>query len=313
MNNDELIFEEDEFDVQEEPVQEEPKPEVESDYDLTEEVLRLKGITDMNKIKFEDVSGAVVERPWDSLSREEQLNILTQQEEEYDLDEDEIQLINMIRQSGGSVQDYLDSLQVPAEPKYNIDELSDDEVYVLDLLDKVGSDNITDEEITEHLENAKKNEKIFSMKVEGLRKEYKKLQEDEEARVAEQMNLKKQEEYNQFANSIINEIKGLNSFAGNDLELSQEDSENLANYMLVLDENGVSEFGKALQDPKNFTEAAFWLLNKDQIVEELTKQIQEGYKRGFAAGKGTTSSLAIKPKQQKSQDSDEFLIDDIDW
>ena len=82
MNNDELIFEEDEFDVQEEPVQEEPKPEVESDYDLTEEVLRLKGITDMNKIKFEDVSGAVVERPWDSLSREEQLNILTQQEEE---------------------------------------------------------------------------------------------------------------------------------------------------------------------------------------------------------------------------------------
>lgn len=313
MNDDELIFEEDEFEVQEEPIQEEPKPEVKSDYDLTEEVLRLKGITDMNKIKFEDVSGAVIERPWDSLSREEQLNILTQQEEEYDLDEDEIQLLNMIRQSGGSVQDYLNSLQVPAEPKYNIDELSDDEVYVLDLLDKVGSDNITDEEITEHLENAKKNEKIFSMKVEGLRKEYKKLQEDEEARVAEQMALKRQEEYNQFANSIINEIKGLNSFAGNTLELSQEDSENLANYMLALDENGVSEFGKALQDPKNFTEAAFWLLNKDQIVEELTKQIQEGYKRGFAAGKSTTSSLAIKPKQQKSQDSDEFLIDDIDW
>ena len=41
--------------------------------------------------------------------------------------------------------------------------------------------------------------------------------------------------------------------------------------MFVLDNNGVSAFGRALQDPALMTRAAFWLLNEQQIVEELTK------------------------------------------
>jgi hypothetical protein len=41
--------------------------------------------------------------------------------------------------------------------------------------------------------------------------------------------------------------------------------------MLELDESGTSAFGRALQDPNLFTKAAFWLLNEEQIIEELTK------------------------------------------
>jgi hypothetical protein len=41
--------------------------------------------------------------------------------------------------------------------------------------------------------------------------------------------------------------------------------------MLDLDDKGISAFGYALQDPHLFTKAAFWLLNEEQIVEELTK------------------------------------------
>jgi len=44
--------------------------------DFTTEVLKIRGINDPSKIKFEDVTGAVVERSWDDLSREEQLNII---------------------------------------------------------------------------------------------------------------------------------------------------------------------------------------------------------------------------------------------
>jgi hypothetical protein len=33
----------------------------------------------------------------------------------------------------------------------------------------------------------------------------------------------------------------------------------------------MSSFGKALQDPALFTRAAFWLLNVNKIIEELTK------------------------------------------
>jgi hypothetical protein len=34
-------------------------------------VLRIKGISDPSKIKFEDETGAVIERSWDTLTREE--------------------------------------------------------------------------------------------------------------------------------------------------------------------------------------------------------------------------------------------------
>jgi hypothetical protein len=49
----------------------------------------------MNKIKFEDESGAVVEKAWDSLSNSEKLMILSHQEDpDTSLDAAEIELIN---------------------------------------------------------------------------------------------------------------------------------------------------------------------------------------------------------------------------
>jgi hypothetical protein len=54
---------------------------VEDDFDLAKELLTLQGISDMNKIKFEDESGAVVEKSWHSLSNNEKLMILSHQED----------------------------------------------------------------------------------------------------------------------------------------------------------------------------------------------------------------------------------------
>ena len=90
-NFDDLIFDdEDEF-LETEDSQITTEPPVESaeqpveDEDLTSEVLRLKGIADPDKIKFEDETGAIIERSWDNLTRAEQLNILaSQQEQELD-------------------------------------------------------------------------------------------------------------------------------------------------------------------------------------------------------------------------------------
>ena len=90
-NFDEVIFDDDEFggDSFEQTKPEDGDgnqpsnggtPSGQQDEDLTTEVLRLKGITDPGKIKFEDETGAIVERAWDSLSREEQINILIDQE-----------------------------------------------------------------------------------------------------------------------------------------------------------------------------------------------------------------------------------------
>ena len=287
--------------------------------DLTTEVLRLKGITDPSKIKFQDENGAVIERSWDSLSRAEQLNILTdQQDEDSQLDEDELELINTIRSSGMTVSDYMESLkpvqEQPTQPSYKINELTDEEVFALDLLDKVGSDNITDEEIDEAILNAKKNEKLFKKTIEGLRAEYIRLQQDEEAKAANERAEQQQAAYNQFATSINREIQGFDSFVGQPLELSQEDQEDLAAFMLELDDNGTSAFGRALNNPKFFTKAAFWLLNEDKITEELTKQMRDNYTRGYEQAKrdlqGNKSKLVFNPKPKKNQDP---FVDDEDW
>lgn len=332
-NFDEMIFDDDEFlenDLEpqnpgdnQEPDNEDSIPPVnEPEDDLTSEVLRLKGITDPSKIKFEDETGAIIERSWDNLTRAEQLNILASQEEqELDLADDEIELLNAIRNSGMSVNDYLNAIQTPQEApvqSYKIDQLSDEDVYALDLLEKVGSDNITDEELEQAINNAKQNETLFKKTVEGLRKEYIRLQQDEEAQLANEQAAKQEAAYRQFATSITNEIRGLNSFAGQELELSDEDSEELAAFMLELDESGTSAFGRALQDPNLFTKAAFWLLNEDQIVEELTKQMQDNYKRGYEQAKadlqGNKPKLVFNAKPQpKKVEHDDFFVDDDEW
>ena len=105
MNNDAISLEVDDLDDIQESIIDSPEYEesdndyseqVESDdFDLTRELLTLQGISDMNKIKFEDESGAVVEKSWNSLSNNEKLMILSHQEDpDTSLDASEIELIN---------------------------------------------------------------------------------------------------------------------------------------------------------------------------------------------------------------------------
>ena len=324
-NFDDVVFEdEEEFNV--EPSESstqaiEQQPSQEDNDDLTSDILKLRGISDPNKIKFEDETGAIVERPWDSLSREEQINILLEQNQDNSnsLDDSEIALINMIRESGLTPENYIRSLQPQVEQikRYNVDDLSDDEVYALDLLHKVGTD-ISDEEINQALESAKQNEDLYKKTIEGLRKEYIRLQEQEEAQMANERAAQEQEAYNRFSNNIMKAIGEMDSFAGQSLQLSNNDVEDLSSFILDIDDQGLSSFGKALNDPKLFTKAAFWILNEDKIVEELSKQIQENYRRGYEQAKidlqgGSKSKLVFtKPASQKKTTNDVF-IDDEDW
>lgn len=321
---DEVIFDDDEFFDEGDsqlPGEETGTQEEHEGDDLTSEVLRLKGISNPDKIKFEDESGAIVERAWNTLSKEEQINILAGNEpvDDNQLSDDEIDLLNTIRNSGMDVKNYLQSLtpQAPTQSQYKVNELSDDDLYILDILEKVGGDNITDEELTEALESAKKNEKLFQKTIEGLRTQYLQLEKDQEMKEANERAAKQQEQYDQFASSIMTQIRGLNSFAGQDLELSNEDVEELSAFMLDFDENGMSPFGKAMQDPALFTRAAFWLLNEDKIIEELTKQMQDTYTRGYENAKKDMqgkSKLTFNSKPApKKQIQDDWFADDDEW
>lgn len=336
-NFDDTMFEVDEFD--ETPTQEkqepDPKPEKEGNQettspseedqedDLTTKVLKLRGISNPDKIKFEDESGAITERSWDSLTKEEQINILADsrehQETNNDLAEDEIDLINAIRNSGMSVQDYMQTItpQINQPQDTNqFDAMSDEDLYAFDILNKVGNDNITDEELDAALEAAKANETLFKKTVDGLRQQYNRLQEEQKQNIANQQQAAAQQRYQAFANVVNNQIDNFNSFAGQPIQLSNQDKDNLSEFMLALDEDGSSALGKALQDPRLLTKAAFWLLNEQELIAELQKQQQDAYTRGYNAGKGdilNKSKFVFKPTKQTTSKKDESIWDSDDW
>ena len=336
-NFDDTMFEVDEFDETPTPEKQEPdpKPEKEGNQettppsegdqedDLTTEVLKLRGISNPDKIKFEDESGAITERSWDSLTKEEQINILADQREHQEttneLAEDEIDLINAIRNSGMSVQDYMQTItpQINQPQDTNqFDAMSDEDLYAFDILNKVGNDNITDEELDAALEAAKANETLFKKTVDGLRQQYNRLQEEQKQNIANQQQAAAQQRYQAFANVINNQIDNFNSFAGQPIQLSNQDKDNLSEFMLALDEDGSSALGKALQDPKLLTKAAFWLLNEQELIAELQKQQQDAYTRGYNAGKGdilNKSKFVFKPTKQTTSKKDESIWDSDDW
>lgn len=279
--------------------------------DFTMEVLRLKGISDPTKIKFEDESGAIIERDWKELSTAEKLNILVNNDDpERDLEEEEIVFINTIRESNLTPQQYIQAMQQQAVqqamdqyqqsqvPTYEIDSLSDDELFALDLLEKVGEENITDEELQEALEHAKSNETLFAKQIEGLRATYKNL-EDQQRYNAEQAQIEQAEQqYQEFTNKVLNEISSFNSFANQEIELSTDDKNDIANYMLTRRDTGVSDFYTDMQDPKTATLAAFWLLRGPEVLNEMEAQIKAAYQRGFAVGKTQVPSSPT-PKAPK--------------
>ena len=282
-NFDDEMFNEDDYkdDVTQEPSNQTDQNADDEPKDLTTELLKIRGIEDSSKIKFEDETGATIERSWDDLSDNEKLNILAgeqapMEDDSQQLDEDEIQLINAIRNSGMDVQQYMNNISpVQAPAAYNPDTLSDDELYALNILQTVGSDNITDEELEQAITSAKENEDLYNRTVAGLRQQYQQLQADEQNRLAKEQYAKQQEQYNAFANVVDNNIQNFSNFAGQDIELDNNEKQQLRDYMLTIDNNtGLSSLGRDLQNPETLVKAAFWILNEDKIMSELTSRLK---------------------------------------
>lgn len=316
----------DEPEYQDEPtyIEEEPvNSSADDDFDLTKELLALQGISDMNKIKFEDESGAVVEKTWDSLSNNEKLMILSHQEDpDTSLDAAEIELINQIRESGMTPDQYIQSLYTPEPPvvTYEVDNMSDDELFCIDLLDKIGSDNISDEELQQALDAAKVNEKLYSKQVASLRSYYKDL-EEKRLQEAELENQKEAErEFSVFSNNIIDSIRNFNLMEDTPVEMSLEEMDDLANYILTRDASGYSEFGRLLNDPIQFTKAAFWMLKGPEILNEMQNQIKEAYLRGYneahkpaATKKVFTKTSASSANRNSNKESQYAYFDESSY
>lgn len=280
------------------PIQEPPQNQPEGDF--MSDFLKTRGIDDLNNINFEDDNGQVIQRSWNDLSNEEKINILNMpleekhEDKDNDLTEDEINLLTQIRQSNLSPQEYLQQIageQVEVTPQYKIDDLSDDEVFLLDLESRVGE--LSDEEAAQALNTVKTNEEFFKKQVEGIRKEYKeredlKTQQEEAQREQEQ-----QEAFEQYQAQVVDAIQGFNSVGNFDLNFEDADREELAEFMLSRDQAGKNYLFEALQDPETLTRAAWFILNgeeafnniSDYFAQQIKLVSENQYKKGLEDGK----------------------------
>lgn len=295
--------------------------------DVITSFLKYNGISDPEHIKFEDEDGIVKDRSWNDLSFEEKMNILTtsSEEPERDLTEEEIKFINELRTSKLSpeqyintirqkaAQDYMESLQ--NAPQYSIDDLSDDEIFMLDLQDKI--EDASNEEVLAALNKAKE-DPLFERRVAGMRKALKAQEEQyKEQMNAEQAQIQ-EEQFNQFKDSVLTSIQSLNKVGDLDLNLETDDMEDIASFILDRDDSGMSYFGKALNDPKTLVEMAWWTLKgrdalnsiSEYFVNEIKNQKQISYQKGLEDGKKSSTRVVYKPQETSTQPG-AASIDDI--
>ena len=313
----------------------EPEPDIqksesdeqeEKEDDLLTAFLKSKGIKD-STIKIELEDGTIEEKDFNDLSREEQLEILNSNDSTpdplEDLDNEEIDLLNSIRENGLSVQEYLDWIKQQAIEDYvnqvneeysRIDTLTDEEIFLLDLQSM--NPDITQEEALSALEY-EKNSALWDKKVQGLRQRYKDLEkaeiESQEAANEEENNRKALE----IQNSIQETVNNFNSIGEFDIE--DEDKEEIAELIFGVDKTGTRYLARYLSDPETLVKMAWFALKGEEALEtissyykdQIDQYSKDNYKKGFEDGKNgkqqtkPTSKTTVVKKNNKSNNDNE--------
>lgn len=310
----------------------ESSKEQETTTNVVTELLKRQGIEDPNQISFEKEDGSIEKLKWDDLSLEEQLNILNQKPENDDLPpvndeigEDIQSLAKELKDNNMSVDDFINYIkdqgiqgyQASLQPHYEVDNITDDDLFKIDLKNRIP--DITPEQLETALEQAKSNEELYNKQVNGIREEYKQFEEEQNAQNEAITVEEQQQQYNEFANAITQTIDSLDNVNGIDIELEDEDKYELAQFILGQDAAGVSNFGKALNDPETFVKVAWFALKgadaidsiTDYFKNEITKVRESSYQEGLedaGSKKNKPRVVTTKTQEQKKYIS----IDDLD-
>lgn len=232
--------------------------------------LQSRGIKDPSKVQFENEDGTTEEVDFNTLSQEEQIDILNQITDP-GLSESEINAVNYMRQNGNvtleQIVDYFAQQRLEAylneHPEavhqriYEIDDYTDDDLYLVDL--KQRYPEFTDEELLSKLETAKANEELFKKEAEVLRNTYK-AQEDQAAAEREQQEKQQIEDLRtnlMNAASKFNEVQlDYTDETSDSLVIEDEDKQEMLSYILDQDAEGKSQLVRDLEDPDTLIELA---------------------------------------------------------
>jgi len=242
---------------------------------IIDEFLSLNGISN-GVIKYTDEDNTEKEVSFYELSKNEQLEILKSfaepPVEAPAAAPVQDEFLEYLKTNNLTVDDFLaqyrenivNEISSQYEQNYEIDAYDDQELYLLDLKTKF---ELTDEELTEELEKELKNPTMFKKKVDSLRSEYKKLEDQyKETQQAEFAN-KRQQEYEQFADTIVDVAYKNPEFYG--IELEDNEKNEVLSFLLDLDDSGVSNFYKELSKPEKLYEVAWFVKYGKEAFDAL--------------------------------------------
>lgn len=313
----------------------EPPSEPSNDEDIIVAFLRDKGINP-ESIKFQNESGEIEERPFDELTRDEQLQILNYNDlqDNYGLDEDEVSLINELRENNLSAEEYKQFIARQAVQEflennnseiqtYEVDSIPDDELYIIDLKAKIPE--LTDEDAVSELELAKQNETLYQKKVQSIRNEYKQKEDLVLQQQEEEQKLEAEKNAKEFEDSIIAAIEENDTIdlGESSLTLSEDDMNEIASFILDSDAAGIRHIAKALNDPKTLVGMAWYALKgqeafsqiSDYYKQKITEAAKYNYNKGYEDAKNGNKPNAAKTvvKKQKTTSNKQIVsINDLD-
>ena len=250
--------------------------------------LQTRGVKDPTKLVFNNEDGSTEEVDFATLTPEEQLDIL-QQVTDPGLTEDEINTVNYLRRNQMSMSQameayaqqkldaYLNEHPEDVHQKsYAIDDYTDDDLYIVDL--KKRYPDFTDEEILSKLDEAKKNETLFTKETEILRNAYK-AQEDQAE--AERVQLE-QQQAEDLRNNLIAAASNFNEVQldytddeSDSLVIEDSDKQQMISYILDQDTDGKSQLVKDLENPDTLIELAWLRTQGAEVLSSVTKYWKE--------------------------------------
>ena len=277
-----------------------------NDSELLTSLLAQRGFSDPSKIQIEDEDGNLSEVSFNELPLEEKLSIL-EYNESPDLDDHEVDVINYLRENNVSLNDLIDYQRNLAVQEYlqsqqtnfTVDQLSDEELYKVDIKSKF--DHLTDDELDIELQKELNNPDLFKKKVDKLRDLYKQEEVNEQTRLTQEAQAEEEENYNTMVNTMVEIAQDTNELF--DLELEDEDKEEVLQFLLTKDINGMTEFAKLINDPKQLFNLAWFALKGQEafstIHDYYRKEIDSTRKQQTSM---TSRKTVVKKDSEKKGD-----------
>lgn len=232
------------------------------------------------------------------LTSEEQYTILQELssearpsiEDEYDLDNTEVQLLNAIRNAGGTVEDYIGnlineqvtkSLTLRDSTSVDYGDMPDDAIYLKWINDV--NPEMTQEDALSALAQQKQSESLYKGQVDSLRAQYIQIQANEVAQVNQAEESERFQLLEDDRKEIVSVVENIDNISGAEITPYMK-NEVLHSILEINDQGDPLIMEEMFSDPEKLFKATWFMKYGESYMDNVDnfwrKRESESYKRG---------------------------------